>query len=147
MAMKIFEWCKFWKRKKVKDNPDDENETENPFKYDDNGEYLYPNYPVEWSQLLPFLQKHEGITCRVYIPVNENAFGDLGKFAGQIPTLVEGSYLSGIATLKDNAIKVLYCIEEADRGDEYGYGIKPDKWIVGKMDLDGNYIEKFDLVK
>ncbi len=101
--------------------------------------------PVEWAALLNFLQSNAGKTFEVYIPVTEHSFGHLGRFSGEIPSLVKNGYIYGCAVFEDNIVTVRYCIEEADRGDEYGYGIEPDEWIVGKIDLEGNFIVPFHL--
>ena len=116
-----------------------------PFQYDDYGNYLFQHYPVEWSQLLQLLQKHEGEMCKVCIPVTENSFCDLNEFNKYIPALVEKGFVCGYATLKGDVIELLYCILNRGVGDDDGYGVEGDEFIEGKMDLKGNYIEKFHL--
>lgn len=36
-----------------------------------------------------------------------------------------------------------YCIEEGDNGDEDGYGMEPDTWLIGELDSKGRWLEKF----
>ena len=35
------------------------------------------------------------------------------------------------------------CIEEGDHGDEDGYGMEPDTWLIGKMDSKGRWLGYF----
>jgi len=35
------------------------------------------------------------------------------------------------------------CIEEGDHGDEDGYGMEPDTWLIGKMDSKGRWLGSF----
>lgn len=36
-----------------------------------------------------------------------------------------------------------YCIEEGDHGDEDGYGIEPDTWLIRELNPKGNWIGPF----
>ena len=35
------------------------------------------------------------------------------------------------------------CIEEGDNGDEDGYGMEPDTWLIGELDSKGRWLGKF----
>lgn len=43
------------------------------------------------------------------------------------------------------AYKLTYCVEEGDHGDEDGYGVEPDTWIVNYYTPDENPIGRFML--
>jgi hypothetical protein len=109
------------------------------------GDSFFQKEPASWERLLDFLQANAGESFEVYIPVTETSFADLREYSKKIPALVTSGYIYAQATLEGSVIEVRYCIEDRGLGDEDGFGVEPDEWIAGKMDLQGNFVEKLHL--
>ena len=110
------------------------------------GCYLTQHEPAEWDKLLRFLKIKKDSSCKVYIPVTADSFDDLGKYNKEICKLVREGYVYGYAKLVGDTVEAKYCIEDRGVGDEDGYGVEPDEWLIAKLDLNGNYIERFHLI-
>lgn len=64
----------------------------------------------------------------------------------EIPKLVEKGYLEADAKKIDFELIELSCrIEEGDRGDEDGFGMEPDTWIIAYLNLNGGFVSPFSL--
>ncbi len=44
---------------------------------------------------------------------------------------------------KTSIIDIRYCVKEGSHGDEDGYGIEDDTWIVGLLNLDGTWFREW----
>lgn len=44
---------------------------------------------------------------------------------------------------KEPVIDIRYCVREGSHGDEDGYGIEDDTWIVGLLNLDGTWFKEW----
>lgn len=108
---------------------------------------FFQKEPASWERLLDFLQANPNESFQVYIPITAASFADLRKYNKEIPALVADAYIYARATLTNRLIEVLYCIEDRGLGDEDGFGVEPDEWLVGKMDLEGNFVEKLHLTE
>ena len=98
--------------------------------------------PLEWPELFEFIKERH----RVWIPVTQASFGDVGQqYEWAVKQIINYGYIYTIAFVKNNHIEFLYCIEEGDCGDEDGYGREGDTWLVAKMDFDGNFVVPFYL--
>lgn len=50
-------------------------------------------------------------------------------------------------SIEGRRLVLRYCIEEGDHGDEDGYGMEPDTWLVGELNPKGRWIGQFYIEK
>jgi hypothetical protein len=80
--------------------------------------------------------------------VNELNFGDKVKkeYDSEIKYICsKGKIYTRVFLLKSDVMYLMYCIEEGDCGDEDGYGVEPDTWIIAYVDRGGNFLVPFEL--
>ena len=46
-------------------------------------------------------------------------------------------------SVKDDIIELRECIQHGDRGDEDGYGMEDDLWLIGKLNRQGKWVVPF----
>jgi hypothetical protein len=67
----------------------------------------------------------------------------------QLPDVSQPLKQSGILAgksvipLADGTLIATYCSDEGDRGDEYGFGMEPETWMVAHLDENRNFIIPF----
>ena len=44
---------------------------------------------------------------------------------------------------KEPIVDIRYCVREGSHGDEDGFGIEPDTWIVGLLNMDGTWYREW----
>jgi hypothetical protein len=135
------------------------------FKFSD-GDWLQRK-PAAWPQVIRHLKEHEGMytynrsDCycnRLYIPVTRDSFDfaniekekraveeyDIMK---KIKRFVNHGYIYTHEAIldKEGNIEVCYCLEYGMSADDDGYGAETDIWLIAKLDLNGKYIERFNL--
>lgn len=64
-------------------------------------------------------------------PLIEHYYPEIGRI------LDDGTAYSYLEWLSEDRIKIRIWIEEGDRGDEDGYGVEPDTWMVGFINKEG----------
>lgn len=102
--------------------------------------------PAEWTKVLHYLDKYAtGHTGRVYIPVTGDSFDNSVaiQYGKQVHDFIQRGHIRADAEYVDNVVKLAYCIEEGDHGDEDGFGVEPDTWIFAILDLNGKFIQRF----
>lgn len=100
--------------------------------------------PVAESNFAPidYLDRTKIISFRSSILDSNDRFA----YLMEIPKLVEkGNVEAHAKRIEFDLIELSCCIEEGDRGDEDGFGIEPDTWIVGYLNLSGEFIIPFSL--
>lgn len=46
---------------------------------------------------------------------------------------------------KEPVIDIRYCVHEGSHGDEDGYGVEDDTWIVGLLNMDGTWFKEWHI--
>lgn len=101
---------------------------------------LSQNKPAPWKEQYVLLSLFNGHYHLMRIPVKEDSFDwQVPRYyPDEIGRFVREQYIyAHVKWLSDNEIKIMYCIEEGNRGDEDGFGVEPDIWILSALDRKG----------
>ncbi len=95
--------------------------------------------PTEWPLVVAFLRDNAGETFRIYIPVTEHSFGDMGRYAELIPDFIRQGHLHGFGKFENGVIEVSYCIREGSNWGEIEYA----EWMGATLSTEGDVIVPF----
>lgn len=95
--------------------------------------------PAQWPLVASFLRDNAGETFRIYIPVTERSFGDMGRYAELIPDFVRQGHLCGFGKFENDVVHVSYCIREGSNWGEIEYA----DWIRATISTEGDFIVPF----
>ena len=84
----------------------------------------------------------------MYVCVNRSDLAD-PSLEHRYPTLEKilerGQAYASLSWISENNIKVKECIAEGYNGDEDGYGVEPDTWMIGYLNKEGVLQGSFEI--
>lgn len=101
-----------------------------------------------WEEKYGLLSLFRGGTHLMYVYVERNNLA-VPSLEHRYPKLQkilkEGLTYASLSWVAENEIKVMECLEEGSNGDEDGYGVEPDTWMIGYLDKEGTLLGCFEI--
>lgn len=100
-------------------------------------------YPLHgtWETIMKQLVERKGKELPIKLLVTRGLFDHSGIWASGIRQAIEQGYIAMDASLlSDGNIYLSTFVEEGYMGDEDGFGVEPDDYLVGTVAPDGTFI-------
>ena len=134
----------------------DSEEVRNLFKQNLGGRFDFWNGSISqpgeaiWEEKYGLLSLFRGASHLMYVSVNRSDLAD-PLLEHRYPELAEilewGQTYASLSWISENEIKVMECIKEGSHGDEDGYGVEPDTWMIGYLNREGILRGNFKIIK
>jgi hypothetical protein len=100
-------------------------------------------YPLHgtWGTIMKQLVERKGKDLPIKLRVTPGLFDHSGTWAAGIRQAIEQGYIAmDSSLLSDGTIYLSTFVEEGYMGDEDGFGVEPDDYLVGAVASDGTFI-------
>ena len=93
-----------------------------------------------WEDIIAQLVERKDQSLTIKLRVTPGLFDHVRKWASGIKLAIESGYIEMNARLIDGReIYLSAAVEEGYRGDEDGFGMEPDEYLVGTVAPDGTF--------
>ena len=112
-----------------------------------NGSISQPG-EATWEEKYGLLSLFRGGSHLMYVCVNRSDLADPSlehRYPKLEKILERGHAYASLSWISENKIKVKECIAEGYNGDEDGYGVEPDTWMIGYLNKEGVLQGSFEI--
>jgi len=116
-------------------------------RFDFHNDTIFQQEKADWEEMYGLLSLFRKEDHLMFAPVTEGCFEyKPSRYSDQFEEFIKDGYIyANLKWISGNEIRVRKCLEQGYPGDEDGYGVEPDTWLVGTLNRNGNLKELYHI--